>query len=407
MLNGREFETTGPFPNPAARTRERRSRQHDHRLVNARNTHGRGNYAERWDGTDGLFAFERQGSALVLLSNRGDAGFDSRTLVNLGFRPGTLLIELTGNAADNIVNPDRGGHRDVPEVIRVFEEGGAAKANVRFQRPGTMSNSGQFHFHGKGFLVYGLPTPKSDNGIELTNVAEVLPGSDQNQSGGKPKSVLSAAILDVRLRTQAVRLLGSNDLRDVDADGDEALLRIDGGLDLNGNNTVDFKTPGSTEYGFERFVTKRNPLIGNHDVHAPRGDGEFRQVIDAKRLSEGIHFITVRAYRHQPAGSPAVFSEFKKVIYIDRLPPVSEFDSFRPVEGNATETEVLIRSTDQTADTVHVFANLPASMTEAQILADVNAGKRRLELVDRALFRGRLQGLPRGTNTLTILKFCI
>ena len=44
-------------------------------------------------------------------------------------------------------------------------------------------------------------------------------------------------------------------------------------------------------------------------------------MIDATRLSEGIHFITVRAYRHQPAGSPAVFSDFKKVIYIDRLPP--------------------------------------------------------------------------------------
>ena len=36
----------------------------------------------------------------MLLSNRGDAGFDSRTLTNVGFPPGTLLIELTGNAAD-------------------------------------------------------------------------------------------------------------------------------------------------------------------------------------------------------------------------------------------------------------------------------------------------------------------
>ena len=135
-------------------------------------------------------------------------------------------------------------------------------------------------------------------------------------------------------------------------------------------------------------------------MNAPRGDGEFRQVIDATRLSEGIHFITVRAYRHQPAGSPAVFSDFEKVIYIDRLPPVSEFDSFRQVEGNAAETEVLIRSTDQTGDTVHVFANLPASTTEAQIFADVNAGKGRLERFDRSLFRGRLQDLPRGLNTL-------
>ena len=84
-----------------------------------------------------------------------------------------------------------------------------------------------------------------------------------------------------------VRLLGSNDLRDVEADGDQALLRVDGGRDVNGNGTVDFKTPGTTEYGFERFVTKSSPLIGNHNLSAPRGDGEFRQTIDATRLEEG------------------------------------------------------------------------------------------------------------------------
>ena len=131
-------------------------------------------------------------------------------------------------------------------------------------------------------------------------------------------SVIRADSFEVGFRTKPVRLLGSNDLRDVNADGDEALLRLDGGLDVNGNKVVDFRTPGTTEYGFERFVTKRSPLIGNHDVNAPRGDGEFRQVIDAKRLEKGLHFITVRAYRHKGPGSPAVFSEFRKVIRIDR-----------------------------------------------------------------------------------------
>src|SRR5262249_52598330 len=110
------------------------------------------------------------------LSNRGDAGFDSRTLTNLGFRPGTLLVELSGNAEDPSVNPDRGGRTDIPQVIRVFAEGGVAKANVRFQRPGTISQTGQFVFHGRGLLVYGLPTPQSEKGIELTNVDGVLPG---------------------------------------------------------------------------------------------------------------------------------------------------------------------------------------------------------------------------------------
>jgi alpha-amylase len=325
-FNGREFGDNRDFPKPgrgdalsigggSAATR----------LLEARNTHGRGNYAERWDGTDGLFAFERQGSALVLLSNRGDAGFDSRTLVNVGFRPGTLLQELSGNAADPTVNPDRGGgRRDIPQVLRVFEEAGVAKVNVRFQRSGTVSTSGSFDFHGKGFLVYGVATPQSD-GIELTNVAEIRPGRSNpanNRENGLQRqadiSVIRDDTFEVRLRTKPVRLLGSDSLRDVNADGDQALLRLDGGVDLNGNGKVDFTTAGTTEYGFERFVTKSDPLIRNRDVNAPRGDGEFRQVIDASQLAEGLHFLTVRAYRHQPPGSPALFSEFRKVIYIDR-----------------------------------------------------------------------------------------
>ena len=59
-------------------------------------------------------------------------------------------------------------------------------------------------------------------------------------------------------------------MRDVDADGDQALLRVDAGRDVNGNGQVDFRTPGTTEYGFERFVTKSSPLIGNNNVNAPR-----------------------------------------------------------------------------------------------------------------------------------------
>jgi len=410
-FNGREFGDNRDFPKPG-RT-DALSVGHGSaltHLVDARVTHGRGDYAERWDGTDGLFAFERKGSALVLLSNRGDAGFDSRTLTQVGFPAGSLLVELSGNASDPQVNPDRGGRRDIPEVVRVFEEGGTSKVNVRFQSPGTMSTSGQMNFHGKGFLIYGLATPESANGLEVTNVASVLPGHldprNDRENGRQRQSDLSVIRNDsfeVRLRTTPVRLLGSDDLRDVNADGDEALLRMDDGRDLNGNGVVDFRTPGSTEYGFERFVTKRQPLIGNHNARAPRGDGEFRQRIDASRLAEGMHFLTARAYRHRTDGGPAVFSDFKKVIYIDRRPPDAVFDSFHPVTSAPNDREVWIRSTDLTADTLHVFANLPASTSESDIIAMVSEGKGRLERIDRALFKGTLRGLSRGNTTLTIV----
>jgi hypothetical protein len=146
-------------------------------------------------------------------------------------------------------------------------------------------------------------------------------------------------------------------------------------------------------------------LIGNHDLQAPRGDGEFRQSIDATRLEEGFHFLTARAYRHRVADSPAVFSDFKKVIYVDRLPPVSQFDSFHPIASAPNDREVWIRSVDLTADAVHVFANLPAATTDAQILAMTENGGGRLDRIDRALFKGVLRNLPRGSNALTIVTF--
>jgi alpha-amylase len=382
------------------------------RLLAARTTHGRGDYAERWDGTDGLFAFERRGAALVLLSNRGDAGFDSRTLTQVDFPPGTLLVELSGNAADRVVNPDRGGRTDIPEILRVFEENGVAKVNVRFQRPATISNGGNLNFHGRGLLVYGLPTPQSERGIELSNVATVLPGNgtpgNDRENGMRRQadiSVIRADAFSVQLRTRSVRLLGSNAMRDVSADGDEALVRLDGGVDLNGNGGVDFKTPGTTEYGFERFVTKHSPLIGAHNPQGPRGDGEFKQNVDARRLSEGLHFLTVRAYRHQPAGRPAVFADFKKVIYLDRQPPVSAIDSVGRIPAAPAEHAVRIRSTDLTAERVHVFAGLAAATPDSEVLAMAAAGKGRCDRIDRALFKAVLRDLPSGDNTLTIVTF--
>jgi hypothetical protein len=296
--------------------------------------------------------------------------------------------------------------------LRVFDEGGISKVNVRFQRPATLSNAGQRNFHGRGFLVYGLPTPAADNGLELTNVARVLPGrtnpANDRENGSQRQtevSVISSDSFEVRLRTKPVRLLDSPELRDVNADGDEALVRMDAGRDLNANGDVDFKAPGSTEYGFERFLNKHSPLIANHDLRAPRGDGEFRQTIDATRLEEGFHFLTARAYRHRDADSPAVFTDFKKVIYVDRLPPVAAFESFHPIASAPNDREVWIRSVDLTADAIAVFANLPAATTDAQILSMTSNGGGRLDRIDRALFKGVLRNLPRGSNTLTIVTF--
>ena len=168
-FNGREFGDDRDFPKPGRSDALSVGRGSVvTRLVEARHTHGRGNYAERWNGTDGLFAFERQGSALVLLSNRGDAGFDSRTLTSVGFTPGTLLIELSGNADDPVVNPLRGTDMDIPRVVRVFQEDGVSKVNVRFQRPATIDPSGAYQFAREGLsrVRPGHPTIRPRAGTD-------------------------------------------------------------------------------------------------------------------------------------------------------------------------------------------------------------------------------------------------
>ena len=127
--------------------------------------------------------------------------------------------------------------------------------------------------------------------------------------------VIKGDSFQVKLNTVEVNLLGSR--RDVFADGDNALISIDG-RDVTGDGQVDFREPGSVTYGFERFRDKSSPQIGSGGVNGPRGDGEFVQTIDATKLENGIHFLEVRAFRHRTDGGPAIYSSFKKVLLVER-----------------------------------------------------------------------------------------
>lgn len=361
-------------------------------LVDIRNRYGRGNYQERWIEKE-LFAYERSGSAVVLLSNRTDAGYDSRTIAT-NFAPGTRLIELTGNAGSANADP----FNDIPQLVTV---NGDKTINVRFLRntaPGTS------RFTGEGYLIYGLATPQGS--LALTNVAQTL-------SGGTPTAatngttrladiqVIKGNSFQVQLNTVAVNLLGNPAFREHDADGDNALLKIDDGFDANKNGHVDYTTPGPTSYGFEEFTTVHSPGYFNSN-----GNGAYAQTIDASQLSEGMHFITARAYRHRSDGGPAVFTDFKESIYVDRLKPVSAVDSFAPYAGGAGEQDrdLVVRSTDQTADNVHVLFDLPAGLTEQQVLAMVGAGTQAQQL-DRDLWKKGKAGLVSGNHVATVVTY--
>src|SRR5262245_55066050 len=359
------------------------------RLVDIRNTHGRGNYIERWLEKE-LLAYERQGSAIVLLNNRMDAGFDSRT-IQTSFAPGTHLIELTGNAFDPTADP----FNDVPELLTVNGDG---TVNVRFLRnraPGTGTETG------RGYLVYGLAGPQGT--LSLTNVSQPLaaetPTAGTNGTARLSSiDVITGDSFQVNLDTNAVNLLGS--IRDPDADGDDALLRIDGGLDVNGNGGVDFTNPGGVAYGFENFLTAHNPGFGSAD-----GNGHYAQTIDATGLAEGMHFITARAFRHRADGGPAVFSDFRSSIYVDRLPAVSAIDSFGPMVAGLNENRrAVVRSVDMTADNIHVFLDLPASLTDDQVLSLVGGASQGTR-IDRDLWSKDFNGLASGNHVLTTVSY--
>jgi len=381
------------------------------RIVNARNTHGRGNYVERWVDDQGLFAFERESSALVLLSNRSDAGFDSRTLSHVGFAPGTYLVELTGNASD----PNRDPFDDIPEVIQVYDDHGISKVNVRFPR----NTNAHQQSTGGGYAIYGLATPQAPAGLELLNYDAILPGDDtpsNDYENGRQRQtdvyVVNGDRLHVRLQTQEVQLLGS--LRDAWADGDNALLKLDAGRPINNLNPhgtpsgVDYDQPGTVTYGFEQFEQKSSPLIGPNGLGdaAWNGNGEFLQEIDLTALEEGTHFLESRAFRHRTDGGPAVFSSFKKVFYVDRLDPDSTVHSFLPWNNQVQENrDLVVRSLDKTADNVHVFLNLPAGQSAAEIMALVAQGQGQASRYDRDLFKYGFHNVPHGNNVATIVTF--
>jgi hypothetical protein len=97
-----------------------------------------------------------------------------------------------------------------------------------------------------------------------------------------------------------------------------------------------------------------------------------------------------------------VFKDFRKVVYIDRVAPESAIDSTPSLGGN--NRQVRVKSLDQTANSVHTFLNLPAALTDAQILAMVNQGNKAGQ-IDRDLFAYGYNNVPNGNNVVTVVMY--
>jgi hypothetical protein len=203
-------------------------------------------------------------------------------------------------------------------------------------------------------------------------------------------------------------------VRDVHADGDAAMIKIDGGINLNNVPGVDHITPGSVQYGFEEFTTVRSPgFVYSGGANVGTGFGTYTQTIDTAQLAEGRHYVTVRAFRHRDAatggdGGPAVFTDFTKTIYVDRLKPEAAIVSFAPYASSPNtlqNRDLIIRSTDGTADNMHFFLDLPANTTDAQIMQMVNNGQGDAADYDRDSFISGYSNLRTGNHVATVVTF--
>lgn len=353
-------------------------------LLDIRSSYGRGNFQERWidpGGSSAIYMFERMGSAVVGLNIGYNPGVATRT-INTGFAPGTRLVELTGNWQD--------ASGQVPQTITV---GASGQATISV--PWNNAQNGD-----KGYVIYGLPRPQGT--LSLSNVSQTLaPETQTPATNGSaritPIQVISSNTFNVTLNTTAVTL--SDGYRDKSADGDRAYVRIDGGVDLNGNGTVDFKSTGDTRYGFEAFMTANQP-----GYNQASGNGLFVQSIDATKLSEGYHYVTARAYRQRSDGGPDIFSDFKKVIYVDLLKPVSLPISAVTINGASEDRVLRARSIDRTATSMYALPDIGAALSDQQILSMLGGGNL-VEQIDRDLFAKSFLDITHGTHALTLVTF--
>ncbi len=366
-------------------------------LVDLRNSYGRGNFLERYidnafsapqDQKSAIYVFERQGSALVGLNVGYNAGSTART-VNTSFQPGQWLEEVTGNWQD-----PSGAVRH----YTVVQGNGQATIDIPWNNAGNGN---------KGYVVYGLPRPRGTLSITdaagnvIANRLDETPTAATNGTARIADiDIITTDLFKVRLATNAVTLtdptLGT--FHDAFANGNRALLKIDDGFDANGNGSSDYPSgaaSNATQYGFENFLTINSP-----GQFSGSGNGQYIQNIDATRLSEGYHYITTRAWRAPRPGEAEVFQDFRRTIYVDRLAPIAALDSYgiMPYQSSDQSRDIRIKSTDKTADSVHVLFDVPVTLSDSQILSMINAGNK-ADQIDRDLFGKAQTGVGSGMHT--------
>ncbi len=338
-------------------------------------------------------------SLLVGLNDRYDAETGSTRQVRnvqTSFPPGTRLWELSGAANDPVVN-NAGA---IPQVLTVD-----ANRRVVLTVPNNVNSAGVSHH--RGYVVYGPAAPSGT--LQVLNInpttqvrfaGDVIPPDDQSvplfRRRSTPIQVITTPQFEIRLDTVKTDPLDPNW-------DDFAVFKINQGFrDFNGNGTWDQPASLQVDGGFERFLTQNAPIAG------PNGTGNvgvYRQVINTSLLDEGVHYLTVHAYRRRTDGGAPIFTQFRQVFYVDRAAPSVTLQDITPSGGGFTlnlepgQSELRVIANDRTTTDVWLLVNAPAASDPLTLIGPAN----QCSQYDRFEFRRNPGNIPPGANSITIV----
>ncbi len=375
-------------------------------LVGVRNAYARG-ALRIINGTDpvnssraDVLAIERGSdvaSALFLVNDSYANGTQFRSL-DTTFPAGTRLMELTGTWNDT--GPE--GANLGGSVQRIITVDGTGRA--LFPVPNNRNSAG--FEHARGFVAYGLPAPAGTLSIgPQTGVLPADPAPPSNPAWSRrltPVPIVNGPSIEIALTT--TRADATDPAGNANAD-DFACFRLNEGFrDYNGINPSN--TPGGwdqpieslTDAGFERFVTRNEPLATTPGAIT----GEYRQTIDASLLPEGFNYLSVIAYRRRTDGGLPVYRDFRSVFYVDRLPPQVSLAS---PEVDRFPFAARVVSADRCTTEVYVITNVPEGVDPRSQPGTYLTAANRATRHDRFEWRRSISTLPQGTSTLTIVAF--
>ncbi len=337
------------------------------------------------DPTKNDIGVEAAASVLVGISDSYTPGVAFRS-VQTSFPAGTRLRELTGAWNDPIVDASN----QIPSVITVD-----GNRRVLLPVPNNAATvNGNTVEHHRGYVVYGPAAPSGT--LTLTGATGVIPADPVSVPSFRrrttPIDVITTPTFEIRLDTF------KTDASDTNNWDDQAVFRLNGGFaDYNGNGAFDQAANLQIDGGYEAFLTQRSPISG------PTGTGTlglYRQVIQTTQLPEGMNYLNVVCYRRRVDGGLPIFNDFRKVFYVDRLPPQVTLQPDVVAAGGGS-FQYRVTTTDRTVTSVYVLANVPQGTNPLTLISGINQAFQH----DRLEWRLTSSSLPGGVNQITVVAF--